>query len=329
MVWDALKNFWRDVSSQTLPAAFSPSATFSNQIAAIIAQPPIDADGARGGRGLNQSLSTVDGRWSNCRVFFDVPQELATDENGVATLWARSETIWSIVAECPFSAMGLQPYNIAAPEPRIKGVGLSVSGLACASLRVSVRVKTSVIGPDPATPIGYCELELWGTQSPYGIVQGALGASLAHGGYADRPLEPRLALMGGYNAADGVWYPVAVDESGALVSSPAPATPPSEFKSALARDNHVGPAELVSLSASNASGALLWFQIFDKATAPNNGDVPIFSFAVPDGGDITKDSNFFNGFRVTNGIAIAWSTTNTPLTLVGSSAGLFATVLYR
>lgn len=206
------KGFWQERSESADSARFSPSGTWENTFASLSASAPLDRDG----RGLPAVLAAVDGRWSNCRVYLDVPATFATDDNVIISLASRSASIWHIVAEAPVSAMALEPFVNAT---RLRGIGLTGSGMAGSSWRIQARSKVRFRGTATA-PTGRVELELWGTESPHVAAQGALGASLAHGGYADRTIETRGAQLMLWNAELGKWLPAACDTSGRLIVAP-------------------------------------------------------------------------------------------------------------
>lgn len=89
-----------------------------------------------------------------------------------------------------------------------------------------------------------------------------------------------------------------------------------------------------AFSCSNQSTSLVWFQLFDKATAPTNGDTPIRSFPVY--GTATGMPGFLligqdivggSGISFTTGVGWAISSTATTLTLTTASASNFITTV--
>lgn len=73
---------------------------------------------------------------------------------------------------------------------------------------------------------------------------------------------------------------------------------------------------LLSIATSNINAAIRYLQIHNKATAPSNGDTPIFSIPVPAGsatvpGVLSLGRDFFgqNGHYLSTGISVGISTT--------------------
>lgn len=73
---------------------------------------------------------------------------------------------------------------------------------------------------------------------------------------------------------------------------------------------------ILSVTCSNINAAIRYLQIHNKATAPANPDVPIFSFAIPAGSatvpamrEIGRDFFGAGGYYLSTGIAIGVSTT--------------------
>lgn len=78
---------------------------------------------------------------------------------------------------------------------------------------------------------------------------------------------------------------------------------------------------LYHLRVNNKAAATKYFvQIFDKATAPVNTNVPIWEGQVAANTDVVFDFGLF-GLAVTNGIGIAISTTSGVLTLAAAADG--------
>lgn len=71
-----------------------------------------------------------------------------------------------------------------------------------------------------------------------------------------------------------------------------------------------------SVSMTNANAGTRYLQIFDVASAPANGDVPLGSWAVVTGD--TGILDYDEGAYFNNGIYICASTTQNTLTLAGS-----------
>lgn len=76
-----------------------------------------------------------------------------------------------------------------------------------------------------------------------------------------------------------------------------------------------------AVTASNVNAAVRYLQLHNKASAPANPDVPIYSFPIPAGSatnpvSVTMDERFFGqaGKHFTTGIAIGISTTNATYT---------------
>lgn len=91
---------------------------------------------------------------------------------------------------------------------------------------------------------------------------------------------------------------------------------------------------IYAFSCSNQSTSLVWFQLFDKATAPTNGDTPIRSFPIY--GTATGMPGFLligqdivggSGISFTTGVGWAISSTATTLTLTTASASNFITTV--
>jgi len=75
---------------------------------------------------------------------------------------------------------------------------------------------------------------------------------------------------------------------------------------------------LYKLRASNKAASTKYFvQVFDKATAPVNNDVPIWEGQVAAGSDVEFNFNLV-GLYCANGIGVALSTTGNLLTLAGA-----------
>lgn len=73
---------------------------------------------------------------------------------------------------------------------------------------------------------------------------------------------------------------------------------------------------VLSLTVSSLNAAIRYLQVFNKATAPSNGDTPIFSWAIPAGAatapairEIGRDFLGEGGYYLATGIAVGVSTT--------------------
>ena len=60
---------------------FSPSGTFSCPFINLPFVAPLNPDGARDDRGAPFELGGVVGRWSNCRVYLDLPATFAAGDD--------------------------------------------------------------------------------------------------------------------------------------------------------------------------------------------------------------------------------------------------------
>lgn len=78
----------------------------------------------------------------------------------------------------------------------------------------------------------------------------------------------------------------------------------------------------------NSSATKYYVQVFDKATAPVNTDVPVFSKTLPASGEVEIDLTNVNGLRCLLGIGIAISTTAGVLTLAVATDLAFRRVVY-
>lgn len=69
-------------------------------------------------------------------------------------------------------------------------------------------------------------------------------------------------------------------------------------------------AVLYEVAGQNTGGIALWLQVFDKASAPQVGDVPVYTYLVQDGQTYAikpPSPPGDNGRRMVLGIAIGWS----------------------
>jgi hypothetical protein len=89
-----------------------------------------------------------------------------------------------------------------------------------------------------------------------------------------------------------------------------------------------GPAEVVGVILANTAAAVKYVKLYDKATAPDQNDTPIFTFALPAGRteDISLparlDTENGLGIRITN---LPADNDNTAVTAVD----VIAHILYR
>ena len=270
-------------------------------------------------------------------MFLDVPQSFAVLDDVLFTLWADTQGVSTIVAEAAVSAMALEAYQVASPVPRLRGVALGGSGMPGIRWRVTCRSKTDffAFAEDPAIgnpvwPLGTVALEVWGTESPLGLVQGAPGASLGHGGYKDNPVTTYAAEGLGWNAANGVWLPLSVNAAGNLTT----ATPPALRSVNIGVDSgtvQVGATTLRSVHAVNGTAVDLFFQLFDSATPPNPGDQPTYSYAASKtggGGDPNVPQAPYPAPFV-DGLQFGWSTLAYKWSAPVAIQDLVATILYE
>lgn len=78
--------------------------------------------------------------------------------------------------------------------------------------------------------------------------------------------------------------------------------------------------KLYTLDVINTGATAYWLMVFDKATAPVNGDTPIWRRQLPASGELALDFGMF-GLYCAAGIGIAISTSAAPdtLTLAGAN----------
>lgn len=97
-------------------------------------------------------------------------------------------------------------------------------------------------------------------------------------------------------------------------SSCCPTTGATPFDSALGAALIVAGAHSLESFTASSDTTGFWFLLVDKATAPVNGDVPIWSVFVPGASNVHQDFDC-SPLKVTNGLAFAWSTTSAVVTL--------------
>lgn len=105
---------------------------------------------------------------------------------------------------------------------------------------------------------------------------------------------------------------------------------PTDYRSPASSYNHFIKAStgvLYGLEAVNDSTNKLYLQLFNKASAPVNGDTPVRSYPMASGGsvlfiDALKWGNVGanQGLRFSTGIAWGWSTTQNTYTTPGTGA---------
>jgi len=78
----------------------------------------------------------------------------------------------------------------------------------------------------------------------------------------------------------------------------------------------------------NSAATNYWLQIFDKATAPVNTDVPIWEKNLPSSGEVEIDLVNVNGLYFSLGLGIAISSTATTLTLAIANDLAYRSILY-
>ena len=88
------------------------------------------------------------------------------------------------------------------------------------------------------------------------------------------------------------------------------------------------PGRFYRAVVQNGAATAYFVQVFDKATAPVNTDVPIYSKRLPVSGECEIDLTDINGLPVTAGIGIAISSTAGVLTLAVATDIAFRTVVY-
>lgn len=83
-----------------------------------------------------------------------------------------------------------------------------------------------------------------------------------------------------------------------------------------------GFKRIYSVTAYNKGGSTAYLQLFDAASLPANGTVPLIEVAVPANGTASMDFGA-KGIPVSSGAVAALSSTDATLTLASSSDGLF------
>ncbi len=88
------------------------------------------------------------------------------------------------------------------------------------------------------------------------------------------------------------------------------------------------PGRFYRAEVQNGAATAYFVQVFDKATAPVNADVPIYSKRMAVSSECEIDLTNINGLPVVNGIGIAISTTAGVLTLAVGNDIAHRTVIY-
>ena len=76
------------------------------------------------------------------------------------------------------------------------------------------------------------------------------------------------------------------------------------------------PATLALVTGFNNGAAARYFQVFDKATAPAGGDVPVQSFLVGVGANFSYAPS---GLLAPLGVGLSWGVSSTPNTFTASA----------
>lgn len=90
----------------------------------------------------------------------------------------------------------------------------------------------------------------------------------------------------------------------------------------------VKPGRFYSAVIQNAGATAYFVLVFDKATPPVNGDVPVLTRRLKASDECLIDMNGVNGIPCQTGIGIALSTTAGTLTLAIAADIAFRTVVY-
>lgn len=88
------------------------------------------------------------------------------------------------------------------------------------------------------------------------------------------------------------------------------------------------PGRFYRAEVQNGAATAYFFQVFDKATAPVNGDTPIYCKRLPSSGEVEPDLTNVNGLACVNGVSVAISSTGGTLTLAASADIIHRTVIY-
>ena len=216
--------FWRGEQAESVDSEpWCRSGKFTAQVDSVYFLPPLNPDGLRDERGVAKTIAEVAGRWSQIRVYVDCQAGMLGNDDNPAlllTLWGKADAVPTILAQAPLNACNLEAYQTAnADGGRVRGIALAASGQAGLSFFVTARTGRNYVGTSDS-PMMRISCQVWGTEGDMGMAQGALGASLAAGGYRDTTVPAQGAMMMGWNAVAGVWLPIAVDDEGRLVVAP-------------------------------------------------------------------------------------------------------------
>ena len=132
----------------------------------------------------------------------------------------------------------------------------------------------------------------------------------------------RIYSAVGANGTAGVGIPAAgqmvFDAANSVWRSQVGVTLPfAAFGTSVALSVKATAGNITSIYASNANAAVRYLQLFNKASAPTGGDVPVHSWPITvSGGSILVGTDFFgtNGGYASSGIAIGISTTSATFT---------------
>lgn len=91
-----------------------------------------------------------------------------------------------------------------------------------------------------------------------------------------------------------------------------------------------GRGVLQNINGENWTGVVAYFQIFDKGTPPNLGDVPLFTWRIPIDGRFNANMpaaalGAGSGQEFAAGIAVGWSTTDATYTAAAIGGKWWAT----
>lgn len=150
------------------------------------------------GRSIERELASASGRWSNCDVHIDAPQNWSTPAGNAVQLRLYAVStggVRSLVAQATCDAAGLRVEN-----GRLRGVVLSGRGHPGQQWLLVARTAND---RSPAN----ITLELWGDQSsPEGI------GNTPGAGIFDANMPSRAAHLLGYNSGvSPAWVPLEVD----------------------------------------------------------------------------------------------------------------------
>lgn len=90
--------------------------------------------------------------------------------------------------------------------------------------------------------------------------------------------------------------------------------------------NIASPANIYGFIAKNTNAATRYLQFHNTAGVPAGGAVPVLSFLVPAGEVLPLGKNILQGLHFSNGLAMAWSTTE--WTYTAATAGDHTTTVF-